>query len=99
MKNSISNFQFGSLHSTVGDYYIFDACVVAIGHAGPYMNSSSENNSIRALRDCVKLFSKILAISDDSNATNAQKLVGLKKKCITLYPRIYGSLAYSREDW
>ena len=83
MKNSISNFQFGSLHSTVGDYYIFDACVVAIGHAGPYMNSSSENNSIRALRDCVKLFSKILAISDDSNATNAQKLVGLKKKCIT----------------
>lgn len=66
-----------------GDYYIFDACVVAIGHAGPYMNSSSENNSIYALRECVKLFSNILAINDDSNAQNAQKLIGLKKKCIT----------------
>ncbi len=79
---SVSNLNFSQIF-TVGDYYIFDACVVAIGHAGPYMNSSSENNSIRALRDCIKLFSNILAINDDNNVENSLKLVGLKKKCIT----------------
>ena len=78
-----NDFAILFMKMSVGDYYIFDACVGTIGHVGPMMNSSSENNNIRALRDCVKLFSNILAIDAKSDTPNTEKLTGLKKKCIS----------------
>jgi hypothetical protein len=65
-----------------GDYYIFDACVKIISKSGPHMTASSENNSVQALRDCVKLLSNVLAIEDRHNASSSEMLTGLKKRCI-----------------
>lgn len=68
--------------STAGDYYVFDACVATIGYSGPQMNSSSENNSIQALRDSIKMFANIISIKDNNNEPDASKLTALKEKCI-----------------
>lgn len=55
---------------------------MTIGRSGPEMNSSSENNSIQGLRECVKLFSNILLIDEQDGSSNAYKLQMLKSKCI-----------------
>jgi hypothetical protein len=65
-----------------GDYYVFDACVATVGYSGPQMNSSSENNSIQALRDSVKMFANVISIKEDEHVPDASKLKALKEKCI-----------------
>jgi hypothetical protein len=63
-----------------GDYYTFDVIVDAIGIVGGEASSNAEH--LHSLRECVKLLSNVIAITENATATNSDILRALKYKCI-----------------